>query len=282
MNPHPKSARGPRLETERTATDLSSAEAVTRLRNLLEQRPSSSHRFETVERWVGHLDDADLQELIGELGMEEYAGLIGWVRCALYAEWARRDPKVALARAEALPDSGDHRNYAVQQTLFSVLRGWVESDPEAALAANQRLGRRITTVLSEWAITHPAEALKLIEQDRLQSHTRSLACAAMMGDPGIARAVMQAMADHSERERAGVLQDVHGVDSIHERDLFPAPGLPNRLPNFRERYEGLLEAVEAGNFRDSWKRSRLRSLNQNFRHKVPEAQEAYEAMGREG
>ena len=54
------------------------------------------------------------------------------------------------------------------------------------------------------------------------------------------------------------------------------------MPNFRERYEGLLEAVEAGNFRDSWKRSRLRSLYQNFRSKVPEAREAYDAMRKEG
>jgi len=138
-----KTARGPRLETERIWTGLSSAEATRRLRDLLTQEPSSSHRFETVERWVGHLDDSAIGELIEELGMEEYAGLTGWVRCALYAEWARRDPRGALARAEALPDSGDHRNYAVQQVLFSVLRGWAESDPEAALAENQRLGRRI-------------------------------------------------------------------------------------------------------------------------------------------
>jgi len=105
-----------------------------------------------------------------------------------------------------------------------------------------------------------------------------LAYAAIMGDPGIATAVMRAMDDHGEGERAGALQEVHGVDSIHERDLFPAPGLPNRLPNFQERYECLLEAVESGNFRDSKKQSLLRSLYQEFRHKLPEAQRAYEAM----
>ena len=407
VNPHSKSARGPRRETERTATDLSSAEAVIRLRNLLEQRPSSSHRFETVERWVGHLEDADLQELIGELGMEEYAGLTGWVRCALYAEWARRDPKVALARAEQLPDSGDNHNYAVQQVLFSVLRGWGESNPKAAFAEKKRLAKRIgpgnspanhliyqelvrrdpeatwqkckssppkaffkgldgkesvahyldrwdkerwssteaqqkfasykaemesdpnrftisgtlfvqepieervaagaaltlaeydvegavtwlsqhgpgddtdrrgriSTMLGEWATAHPAEALKLIEEDRLQSYTGWLATAAIMGDPGIATAVMQSMDNHGERARA--LQDVHRLDSNSEHDFFPAPGLPNRLPNFQERYECLLEAVEAGDFRSGKKVSLLRNLYANFRFKVPDAQRAYEAM----
>jgi len=347
-----KVARGPQAETEPTKPDLSSAEAVRRLLNLLKQQPSSSHRFETVERWVRHLDDADLQELIGELGMEEYAGLTGWVRCALYAEWARRDPKAALARAEELPDSGDHRNYSVQQVLFSVLRGWAESDPKAALAEQKRLvgklgsassvltnlifqelarrdpeaewqrysnysgplkaffkgldgkesvayyldrwdreqwssgeaqqkyadykiqvdkahkalmasnrGRSATyapvpkpgdeyvaagaalalaehdvegavawlsthgpgddadrrsrtyEMLREWAGAHPAEALRLIEEDRLESYTGSLAYAAIKGDPAIATAVMQAMDDHGER--AGALQNVHGLDSNH-------------------------------------------------------------------
>jgi hypothetical protein len=405
VNPPSKSARGPRLDTKRTLADLSSAEAGARLRNLLEQRPSSSHRFETVERWVRHLDDADLQELVGELGMEEYAGLTGWVRCALYAEWARRDPKVALARAEQLPDSGDNHNYAVQQVLFSVLRGWGESNPKAAFAEKKRLAKRIgpgnspanhliyqelvrrdpeatwqkckssppkaffkgldgkesvahyldrwdkerwsstetqqkfasyktemesnqgtlvlldfvqepieervaagaaltlaeydvegavtwlsqhgpgddtdrrgriSTMLGEWATAHPAEALKLIEEDRLQSYTGWLATAAIMGDPGIATAVMQSMDNHGERARA--LQDVHRLDSNSEHDFFPAPGLPNRLPNFQERYECLLEAVEAVNFRPGEKVSLLRNLNANFRSEVPEAQRAYEAM----
>ena len=292
--------------------------------------------LEAVERWVGHLDDADLQELIGELGMEDYAGLTGWVRCALYAEWARRDPKVALAGAELLPDLDVHNNYAVQQVLFSVLRGWAESDPKAALAERKRLvnreamqrlhplsppvqkpdaeyvaagaalalaehdvegavtwlsthgpgddtDRRSRTyeMLSEWATAHPVEALKLIEEDRLQSYTGSLATAAIMGDPGIATAVMQGMGDHRERERAGALQDVHGLDSNHMLDFFPAPGLPNRLPNFQERYECLLEAVEAGNFRPGKEVSLLRSLYANFRHQVPDAQRAFEAMPEE-
>lgn len=413
---HSKSERGLRSESERAVVDLSSTEAVRRLHNLLAQQPLSSHRFETVERWVGHLGDADLQDLIGELGMEDYAGLTGWVRCALYAEWARRDPKAALARAEELPDPGDHRNYAVQQVLFSVLRGWAESDPKAALAERNRLVKRLGSassaltnlifrelarrdpeaewrrfsnysgplkaffmgldgkesvvhyldrwdrerwssveahhryaaykarlaerrrsdsewtnltpvrpvrqpgdehvaagaalalaeydvegavswlsehgpgddadrrgriygMLSEWASAHPAEALRLIEEDRLESHTRSLAYAAIKGDPGIARAVMQAMDDHGESERAAALRDsMLELDSIHEADLFPAPGLPNRLPNFQERYECLLDAVEAGNFRADRKRSLLRSLYQEFRSKVPEAQQDYEAM----
>ena len=61
------------------------------------------------------------------------------------------------------------------------------------------------------------------------------------------------------------------LDSNSELDCFPAPGLPTRLPNFQERYECLLEAVEAGNFPAGQRRSLLSSLYQNFRHRVPEA-----------
>jgi hypothetical protein len=69
-----------------------------------------------------------------------------------------------------------------------------------------------------------------------------------------------------------------GLDSNHVIDFFPAPGLPNRLPNFQERYECMLEAVEAGNFRSGQKVSLLRNLHEEFRSEVPDAQQAYEAM----
>jgi len=135
-------------------------------------------------------------------------------------------------------------------------------------------------MLRQWATVHPGDALRLIEEDRLQSHSDSLAYGAIMGDPAITTRVMECIDDHGER--ASILQGSNAQGSIHVLDSFPAPGLPNRLPNFRERYECLLEAVEAGNFRAGQKRALLRSLYQNFRFKVPEAQEAYDAMGKEG
>ena len=280
-------------------------------------------------------------------------------------------PKVALAWAEQLPDSGDNHNYAVQQVLFSVLRGWGESNPKAAFAEKKRLAKRIgpgkspadylifqelvrrdpeatwkkckssppkaffkgldgkesvahyldrwdkerwssteaqqkfasykaemesrqgtlvfvqepieegvaagaaltlaehdvegavtwlsthgpgddtdrrgrtSMMLIEWATAHPVEALKLIEEDRLQSYTRWLASAAIMGDPGIATAVMQGM---GERERVGALQEVHGLDSIHQHDFFPAPGLPNRLQEFTCRWLTVCRIRRFANF----------------------------------
>jgi hypothetical protein len=66
--------------------------------------------------------------------------------------------------------------------------------------------------------------------------------------------------------------------SNSEHDFFPAPGLPNRLPNFQERYECLLEAVEAGDFRSGNTGSVLGSLYAAFSSSVPEARQAYEAM----
>ena len=131
-------------------------------------------------------------------------------------------------------------------------------------------------MLREWASAHPAEALKSIEDERFQNLTASLAYGAIMGDPGIATAVMQAMDDHGER--ASVLLSANAQGSNHVFDLFPVPGQPNRLPNFRERYECLLEAVEAGSFRPGQKRAQLSSLYQEFRHKLPGVQQAFEAM----
>ena len=138
---------------------------------------------------------------------------------------------------------------------------------------------RITTMLSEWASAHPAEALRLIEQDRLESYTGSLASAAIKGDPSIATAVMECINDHDER--GSILQGSNAQANTDVLDFFPAPGLPNRLPNFQERYECLLEAVEAGNFQAGQKQDLLRFVYDNFRSKVPDAQQAYEAMKKE-
>ena len=89
--------------------------------------------------------------------------------------------------------------------------------PELVLtvAAADDADRRSRTyeMLREWAGAHPAEALRLIEEDRLESYTGSLAYAAIKGDPAIATAVMQAMDDHGER--AGALQNERGLDSNH-------------------------------------------------------------------
>lgn len=369
--------------------ELTSAEAVGRIRRLLLQKPSSAHKFETVEKWVGQINEADLQELIEAIAMDSDKGLTGWVRCALYAEWARRDPAAALAAAEALPDSVDNRNFSLQQVLFSVLRGWAETDPMAALDTlarlNERLGygssqcanaiyrelarrdpeaawqyckshpvegffqgldgrdsvihylnrwsdefwntdearkgfedyrrsresspsptgriqipieeatvakaalalanhdldaaldwlrqhgtgneqdhsRRVFDLTQAWATAHPEQALKLINDERFRDNFFPLTYGAIRGDPALAPRIMQEIKGHSER--AGVLLPaISSMGSNRVDDFFPAPGQRNRLPNFQERYDALLEGIEVGNFSDNQKASVLKDLNQEF------------------
>lgn len=106
-----------------------------RLRSLVGTPLASAPRFETVERWAAALSDGELRELVDEAGMEGHAGLAGWLRCALYAEWGRRDPRAAAASLQGRGKPASNWDHARSQAWFSLYRGWAEVDPEAALAS---------------------------------------------------------------------------------------------------------------------------------------------------
>jgi hypothetical protein len=130
--------------------------------------------FEVVERWTRSLDESELRKLIEDTRQDGYRGLCGWLRCALFAEWGRRDAAAALAYRETF--DGNMLDDAAAQATFSIFRGWAKEDPEAALAGlkassgpfvNHRqleleVGDRVlTAIFNELATRDPELALRL-------------------------------------------------------------------------------------------------------------------------
>jgi hypothetical protein len=129
--------------------------------------------FEIVERWTRSLDESELRKLIEDTRQDGYRGLDGWLRCALFAEWGRRDAAAALAYRDTF---GNMPMDAAAQATFSIFRGWAKASPEAALAGlkdcsgpfvNHRqleweVGDRVlTAIFNELSIRDPELALRL-------------------------------------------------------------------------------------------------------------------------
>ncbi len=106
---------------------------IDRLRALTQTPISRAPSFDTVDRWATGLTDCELRKLIEETGMEEDKDLAGWLRCALFAEWGRRDPEAARQYLRGF--DLERERHAFAQSWFSVFRGWASKDPDAALAA---------------------------------------------------------------------------------------------------------------------------------------------------
>ena len=144
-------ARGKTSKSERSPHAADSAGAARRLGRLLGEGKKPDTSFAAIEAAARKLSDEELHALIEEvwpLGVEGYAG---WVRCALFAEWGRRDPEGALAYLAdppLLPEPMRNWSWSNEerQHLFSVFRGWGEIDPEAALA---RLSTQVD-VITAW------------------------------------------------------------------------------------------------------------------------------------
>lgn len=108
------------------------ATTIERMRRLRDSAPDRAPSFDEVDTWARKLTDGELRELVGETGMEDHTGLIGWLRCALFAEWGRRDPEAAAGFLNSLDWPGGNFHYAFSQSWFSLYRGWAGVDPEAA------------------------------------------------------------------------------------------------------------------------------------------------------
>ena len=60
--------------------------------------------------------------------------LVPWVRCALFAEWGRRNPAAAIAYLRDPGTANNREGWSTRQAWFSLFRGWAEVDPDAAAA----------------------------------------------------------------------------------------------------------------------------------------------------
>lgn len=108
--------------------DVSPKDAVRELKGFLRDGPVSGYRFEDIERLARGLSDADLHDLIGQVGFEDWVGMPGWIRSALYAEWGRREPG-ALEELKALTEGKTgQESTGVNQALYSFFRGKIERE----------------------------------------------------------------------------------------------------------------------------------------------------------
>lgn len=166
-------------------------EAAHRLRSLVHTPPDRAPDFATVDRWAGDLGDQELRRMIEAAGFDEPSDLHGWLRCALYAEWGRRDPEAALAHVGREWVGAHSQDYTHAQAAFSVFRGWASQDPESALLALEaylpkpggtlpRHGYELdsrtydlcrSAIFRELAVESPAHAWNLAAgHDGLQNH----------------------------------------------------------------------------------------------------------------
>lgn len=126
--------------------------AIDKLRSIRDMDVSTAPRFESLEVWAEALTDDDLLQLIRENQSDPDQGLAGWLRCALYAEWGRRDPHQAL---ENFLHVTKPEGTAAAQALFSIFRGWAKGDPDAALAK----ASEIMSPFSEYSVPNVLQTL---------------------------------------------------------------------------------------------------------------------------
>lgn len=113
---------------------LSSVEAAARLRKLLQMQSIAEHYFDDIEELAKRLSDDELRALIEEVGLRSVMPLAPWIRCALFAEWGRRDPHAAMAYLSDPTTENAAEGWSARQAWFSIFRGWSEGEPDAALA----------------------------------------------------------------------------------------------------------------------------------------------------
>ena len=138
----------PRARVRREVS-ITPAEAAKRLRALPSTALGDAPPFDLVDAWTEKLTREDLMSMIEADRFDSYTGLDGWLRCALFAEFGRRDPNAAIAFLRNYPQTDETQGYAIQQSWYSLLRGMAERDPHGALAAlekHEEYGIRLVAV----------------------------------------------------------------------------------------------------------------------------------------
>lgn len=205
-----------------------------------------------VDRWVGDWTSAE-----GIRAHEQYTAQI---RSSLGGV-IMMPPNETIARSAAL---------ALAEFDLEAAEDWLMT---AGPGDEQARKQRRSDLLRDWAKNDPDEALGRIGDEGYNVET--LARGIIQGDPALAVELMEAIDNHGLRARS-LLTAVRSIGNVHVRDFFPVPGGQNRLPNFEERYQQILDAVHAGQFSEGQKESLLRAVHFSFEQHVPAARRAYE------
>ena len=114
--------------------NISRAMALGRLKKLMVVETREAPNFEAFENLASHLSAREL-EALRDATVTVRADLPGgWVRCAVHAELARRDPLAAMEWLTSSPELLNYDEWGYRQIWFSTFRAWAEVDPKAALA----------------------------------------------------------------------------------------------------------------------------------------------------
>lgn len=125
---------------EPAAPATASEKALAQLRRLLSEGSTVDLRFGQVDALPRDLEDEGLRQLIAEVRPLGVYGYAGWVRCALFAEWGRRDIQSVLAYLENpppldVPYRFPYHGWEERQARYSAFRGWSEDSPYVAIGA---------------------------------------------------------------------------------------------------------------------------------------------------
>lgn len=129
---------------------------------------------------------------------------------------------------------------------------------------------RIHGMWRQLATRHPDEALEIFAREEYVDARRSNIGWLLGRDFSKTADVIAATPKASHQ--AQILGDLlHSAGSNHVNDFFPTPEGPNRLPNFQQRYDRLLEAIDLGTFPEKQKESLIKRLDREFQGKLTPA-----------
>lgn len=179
-----------------------------------------------------------------------------------------------------------------KKQISSSFSGWVSIPPEEVIISNAlaSLARFNPEAALSWLADHEADPEKP-DYNRIHGMWRQLAtnypeqaleifAEEKYSDPRRANigwllsqdfsAVTDAITETPKASHQ--TQILHSVissaGSNHVNDFFPTPEGPNRLPNFQQRHDFLLEAINRGTYHEKQKESLLGSLEREFKGKL--------------
>lgn len=162
-----------------------------------------------------------------------------------------------------------------ERMLSNALASLARFDPEKALAwlkenemnPEKPDYNRIHGMWRQLATEHPQEALEILAREEYADARRANLSWLLIEDFSLTPDAIAATPEASHQVQ--ILGDViRSAASNHVKDFMPTPEGPNRLPNFQERYDDILEAIELGTHSDKQKERLQVRLEKEFQGKL--------------
>lgn len=215
-----------------------------RLRRLAKTRPTRSASFENIEVLVTDLSDAELTALRDDVSKERADSVAGWVRAAVFAEIARRDPEAALTFLKEDEPLWRYDQWSLRQAWFSTFRGWAEEDPEAAAAGLEEFappGSFSGQSVEAGKFQNSEAYLRFIRRDESwrQQATLSIYATWARDHPKLARRAVQQHDDSAEIRNSSLEGVFRGVVGTLSAEHIERLWGPRRLFSLSSRNDSL-------------------------------------------